>query len=87
MRFADTPKLFVLLLPLLQFYTADETQLRTALNDHRWFDLRDSVISGHAPALYRFFVAAAFNDVRGAEKELTTAIRAGTYRDKFAAMH
>jgi hypothetical protein len=45
------------------------------------------VISGQAPTLYRFFVAAAFNDVRGAEKELSTAIRLGTHRDRLAMYH
>lgn len=88
MRIADAPKFFVLLLPLLRLsYAVDENNLRAALDEHRWFDLRDSVISGQAPTLYRFFVAAAFNDLRGAEKELKTAFRFGTYGDRLAAMH
>jgi hypothetical protein len=45
------------------------------------------VIPGQSPPIYRFFVAAAFNNVRGAEKELNTAIRSGVYRDKLGAMH
>ncbi|MGO9260039.1 MAG: retropepsin-like aspartic protease [Bryobacteraceae bacterium] len=88
MRFADASKFFVLLLPLLRLsYAANETNLRAALDEHRWFDLRDSVISGQAPTVYRFFVAAAFNEVRGAEKELSAAIRSGADRGRLAAMH
>ncbi len=61
--------------------------LRAALDAHRWFDLRDVVVSGGAARLYRFFVAAAFNDVRGAEGELRAAIRSGTSREQLAGMH
>jgi hypothetical protein len=80
--------LFVPLLLLCRFlYAAGETNLRVALDAHRWFDLRDSVVSREAPPLYRFFVAAAFNDVHGAEKELSAVIRSGSYRERLAAMH
>jgi len=81
-------KFFVLLLLLSRFLcAADDTKLRAALDSHRWFDLRDAVSLGQAPLIYRFFVAAAFNDVPGAEKELNTAIRSGIDRDRSAAMH
>ena len=61
--------------------------LRPILEAHRWFDLRDAVRAGKAPALYRGIVAAAFNDFGCAEKELRAAIRSGAGRDDQSAAH
>jgi hypothetical protein len=76
-----------LLLLAIPAQAADEARLRAALDAHNWFELRDAVVSGGAPRLYRFFVAVAFNDVRGGEGELRAAIRSGTSREQLASMH
>jgi hypothetical protein len=60
---------------------------RTALEAHQWFDLRDAVTSRKAPAFYRFFVAAAFNDERAAEKELRALTRSGVSPEQLADAH
>jgi len=81
-------KFLALFILLCQFSNAaDEATLRGALDAHRWFDLRDSALSGQVPTIYRFFVAVAFNDVDLAEKELSAAVRSGAYRDKLAGMY
>ena len=66
---------------------ADESPLRTALDEHRWFDLRDAVMSGPAPPLYRFFVAAAFNDQRSALQTMSAVTHSGTNADQLASLH
>lgn len=80
---------FLALIALLCRFSnaADEATLRGALDAHRWFELRDSALSGQVPTIYRFFVAVAFNDVCRAEKELSAAVRSGAYRDKLAGMY
>jgi hypothetical protein len=66
---------------------ADETALNSALENHRWFELRDLVLDSHSPPLYRFYVAAAFNDAKSAEKELREVARAGEHKDRLANMY
>ncbi|MGD0872143.1 MAG: retropepsin-like aspartic protease [Bryobacteraceae bacterium] len=84
----DLVRLAALILVLSGFATAaEEADLRAALDAHRWFDLRDAMCSRKVPPLYRFFVAVAFNDERGAEKELSTVARSGASREQLADMH
>ena len=66
---------------------ADESPLRTALDEHRWFDLRDAVMSGPAPPLYRFFVAAVFNDQRSALESMSAVTHSGAKADQLAPLH
>jgi hypothetical protein len=85
---ADLMRLFALLLLLGGLSrAADEAGLRAALDAHRWFDLRDAVTSRRAPPFYRLLVAAAFNDVRAAEKELSAVIRSGAGQEQLADVH
>jgi hypothetical protein len=65
----------------------DETALNSAIEKHRWFELRDLVLDSHSPPLYRFYVAAAFNDAKSAEKELREVARAGEHKDRLADMY
>lgn len=37
---------------------ADDTALQSAFEEHQWFDLRDSVVSGSAPPELRFNLGA-----------------------------
>lgn len=55
--------------------TAD---LKALYEAHRWFELRDAVAGGSAPALYRGAVAAAFNQVREAESALRPLVEDGS---------
>jgi hypothetical protein len=81
---------FLLLLLLLLCgisCATDETALNSALEKHRWFELRDLVLDSHSPALYRFYVAAAFNDAKSAEKEVREVARTGEYKDRLGNMY
>jgi hypothetical protein len=77
----------LLLLLGARLSAADESPLRTALDEHRWFDLRDAVMSEPAPPLYRFFVAAAFNDQRSALQTMSAVTRSGAKADQLAPLH
>ena len=77
--------LLLLLAGLL--HAAGESPLRAALEEHRWFDLRDAVMSEPAPPLYRFLVAAAFNDQRGALQNMRAVTRSGAKADQMAPLH
>ncbi len=79
---------FFLLLLLCRISSAtDETALNSAVDKHRWFELRDLVRDSHSPPLYRFYVAAAFNDAKSAEKELREVARTGEHKDRLAKMY
>jgi hypothetical protein len=49
--------------------TLSYAALLSAFEAHRWFDLRDAVLSGNAPPVYRLLTDAAFNDLPGVETE------------------
>jgi hypothetical protein len=83
-------KLTLLLLLASSFAKSAElgdATVRPILEAHRWFDLRDAVITGKSPALYRGLVAAAFNDIVRAEREFRLAIRSGAGGDQQYAAH
>ncbi|MCU1238553.1 MAG: hypothetical protein JWP63_6520 [Candidatus Solibacter sp.] len=61
--------------------------VRPMLEAHRWFDLRDAVITGESPAIYRGFVATAFNHDARAEREFRAATRSRPGRDLQYAVH
>jgi hypothetical protein len=63
---------------------ADEAELRAAVEAHRVFDLRDAVVSSKVAPLYRCFVAAAFGDESGAERELSAIKRSSVSRQQLA---
>ena len=66
---------------------AAEAVLRAAVDEHRWFDRRDAVVMGSAPAFCSFWVAVAFNDLPGAERGLKTAVRSRAANEQIADMH
>ena len=82
MRFS---RLLLLLCWILS--AADESALNSALEKHRWFELRDLVLGSHSSALYQFYVAAAFNDANSAEKELREVESTSEHRDRLANMY
>jgi len=65
---------------------ADDTSLRAMLEAHHWFDLHDAV-SEQSPLFYRLAAAAAFNDIRGAEKAMTALEKSGANRDQISGAH
>jgi len=67
--------------------TADDAPLQAVFEAHRWFDLRDAVVSGNAPPVYRLLTAAAFNDLRGVESEWKKLPSAGTSKEQLADAH
>jgi predicted aspartyl protease len=64
-----------------------DATVRPIVEAHRWFDLRDAVSTAKFPALYRGLAAAAFNDIRRAEREFRAAIRSHAGRDQQYAAH
>ena len=54
---------------------ADQTDLKSLYDEHRWFELRDAIQSQNAPPLYKGAVASAFNDTKAAEKYFNEVIR------------
>src|SRR5580692_3072920 len=78
---------FLLLLLGGLLSAADESTLRTVLEEHRWFDLRDDVMSGPTPPLFRFFEAAAFKDQRSALRTMSAVTHSGAKADQGAPLH
>ncbi|HLK67580.1 MAG TPA: retropepsin-like aspartic protease [Bryobacteraceae bacterium] len=78
---------FLLLLLCWILSAADESALNSALEKHRWFELRDLVLGSHSSALYQFYVAAAFNDANSAEKELRKVESTSEQKDRLANMY
>lgn len=66
---------FLLFLPAS--FAADDNQpnLKSLYENHRWFELRDSVAKGGAAAFYQGTVACVFNDLHKCEKWLRAAIK------------
>jgi hypothetical protein len=53
----------------------DDASLKSLYNAHRWFELRESVEKGSAPAFYQGAVACALNDLHRCEKKLKLVIK------------
>jgi hypothetical protein len=69
----------LVLLALTQICLAADTDrpdLKSLYDTHRWFELRDSVAKGTAPAFYQGAVACAFNDLHRCQKKLAHVVKA-----------
>jgi hypothetical protein len=53
----------------------DDASLKSLFEAHRWFELREAVEKGGAPAFYQGAVACAFNDLHRCEKKLSPVIK------------
>ena len=60
---------WVLLVSLCFGAEKDDPNLKSLYDNHRWFDLRDSLKKGSASAFYQGAIACAFNDVSRCEKK------------------
>lgn len=65
---------------------ADNTGLRAMFEAHHWFDLHDAV-SDSSPLFYRLVTAAAFNDIRGAEKLMSALLRSASDKEQLRGAH
>jgi predicted aspartyl protease len=79
----------LLLLTLPVCFAADQQgeNLKSLYDAHRWFELRDAVAKGGAPAFYQGVVACALNDLRGCEKKLQPVFESEPHSDQAIEAH
>ena len=65
----------------------DDTKLKSLYDGHKWFELRDSVGEGGAPAFYQGAVACAFNEERRCEKRLADVFNSAPRSDEAIEAH
>lgn len=85
-------KFFVVLCFLFLFSvcltaTDDEMNLKSLYDSHRWFELRNAIAKGNAPAFYRGVVACAFNDMRECDQKLKAVFRYESQSDEAVEAH
>jgi predicted aspartyl protease len=78
---------WVLLASLCFGAQKDDTNLKSLYDSHRWFELRDSIRKGGAPAFYQGAVACAFNDARRCEKKLGDVFHSAPRSDEAVEAH
>jgi predicted aspartyl protease len=64
-----------------------EAELKTLYDSHDWFQLRDAVRAGQAPAFYQGVVACAFNNIEDCERDLRSAIQSAPQSDQAYEAH
>lgn len=67
--------------------SVEERAVKTAYEEHRWFELREAIRGAEASPLYLGSVASAFNDTHDAERYLKRAIESAANADDAAAAH
>lgn len=72
---------FLLLTPPRLGAAADNANLKSLYDAHRWFDLRDAVAERPAPSFYQGAVACAFNDLSRCEERLKPVVTSHPYSD------
>ena len=65
----------------------DDTNLKSLYDNHRWFELRDSIREGGASAFYQGTIACAFNDVRRCEKKFRDVFNSAPRSDEAVEAH
>jgi hypothetical protein len=65
----------------------DDTNLKALYDSHRWFELRDSIRKGGAPAFYQGAVACAFNDAGRCEKRFGEVFNSAPRSDEAVEAH
>jgi predicted aspartyl protease len=66
---------------------SENADLKSLYDSHRWFELRDAVAKGAAPAFFKGAVACAFNDLRRCESQLRRVLKAHTGSDQSVEAH
>jgi predicted aspartyl protease len=65
----------------------DDANLKSLYDNHRWFELRDSIRKGGASAFYQGAIACAFNDVRRCEKKFRDVFNSAPRSDEAVEAH
>ena len=65
----------------------DDASLKSLYDNHRWFELRDSIRKGNASAFYQGAVACAFNDMRRCEKRFRDVFNSAPSSDDAVEAH
>jgi len=65
----------------------DDASLKSLYDAHRWFELRNSIAKGSAPAFYQGAVACAFSDLHRCEKKLDAVMQSGPKSDNAIEAH
>jgi predicted aspartyl protease len=65
----------------------DDANLKSLYNNHRWFELRDSMRKGKTTAFYQGAVACAFNDMRRCEKKFRDVFNSAPRSDDAVEAH
>jgi predicted aspartyl protease len=78
---------WVLLASLCFGAQEEDTNLKSLYDNHRWFDLRESIRQGHASAFYQGVVACAFDDMRRCEKKLRNVFNSAPSSDNAIEAH
>ena len=77
----------VLLASLCFGAQVDDANLKSLYDNHRWFELRDSITKVNASAFYQGAIACAFNDVRRCEKEFRDVFNSAPRSDEAVEAH
>jgi len=79
----------LLLLTLAVCFAADKQgeNLKSLYDAHRWFELRDAVAKGGAPAFYQGVVACALNDLRECKKKLQPVFESEPHSEQAVEAH
>jgi len=65
----------------------DDINLKSLYDSHQWFDLRDSISKGRAPAFYQGAVACSFNEVLRCEKKFREVFNSAPKSDEAVEAH
>jgi predicted aspartyl protease len=78
---------WVLLASLCFGAQEDDANLKSLYDNHRWFELRDSIRKGSASPFYEGAIACAFNDVRRCEKKFRAILNSAPNSDEAIEAH
>jgi len=78
---------WVLLASLCFGAQEDDANLKSLYDNHRWFELRDSITKVNGSAFYQGAIACAFNDVRRCEKEFRDVFKSAPRSDEAVEAH
>jgi len=71
----------------LCLWAQDDANLKSIYDNHRWFELRDSIKKGSGSPFYQGAVACSFNDVHRCEKRFRDVFRFAANSDEAVEAH
>ena len=78
---------FLFLFTICLTANEEEKNLKSLYDSHRWFELRDAIAEGNAPAFYQGVVACAFNNLRGCDKTLKAVFKSKPASEEAVEAH